>query len=76
MAVIATKAGLTSSVDLVELANANPEIAGSINNVKDTRLSVLLSEKPRAGQYFYFNKETARLSIEDPAVFYFLRNLD
>jgi hypothetical protein len=73
---IATKPELTSSVDLVELANANPEIAGSINNVKDVRLSVLLNEKPRAGQYFYFNRETARLSIEDPAVFYFLRNLD
>ena len=73
---ISTKSGLSSSVDLVELANANPEISGSINNVKDSRLSVLLRERPRAGQYFYFNKDTARFSIEDPAVFYFLRNLD
>lgn len=73
---ISTKAGISSSVDLVELANANPEIAGSINNVKDTRLAVLLREKSRAGQYFYFNKETARFSVEDPAVFYFLRHLD
>ena len=72
---IATKSA-SSSVDLVELANANPEIAGSINNVKDVRLSVLLNEKARAGQYFYYNKDTARFSIEDPAVFYFLRNLD
>jgi hypothetical protein len=73
---ISTKGGLTSSVDLVELANANPEITGSINNIKDVRLSVLLKEKPRAGQYFYYSKESARFSVEDPAVFYFLRHLN
>lgn len=73
---ISTKTGSSSSVDLIELANAHAEIAGSINNVKDSRLGVLLREKTRAGQYFYFNKETARFSVEDPAVFYFLQNLD
>lgn len=73
---VATKGGATSSVDLIELANANPEIAGSINNVKDSRLSVLLKERIKAGQYFYFNKDTARFSVEDPAVFYFLQHLN
>lgn len=73
---IATKGGRQSSVDLVELANANPEIAGSINNVKDTRLDGLLKDKPKAGQYFYYNRETGRFAVEDPAVFYFLRYLD
>lgn len=73
---ISTKGGNQSSVDLVELANANQEIAGSINNVKDSRLIGLLKEKPKAGQYFYYNPSTARFAIEDPAVFYFLRNLD
>ena len=73
---LSSKGGNQSSVDLVELANANPEIAGSINNVKDKRLVGLLKEKPKAGQYFYYNSSTARFAIEDPAVFYFLRNLD
>jgi hypothetical protein len=73
---ISTKGGNQSSVDLVELANANPEIAGSINNVKDHRLAGLLKDKPKAGLYFYYNPSTARFAIEDPAVFYFLRNLD
>lgn len=72
---IATRGG-QSSVDLVELANANPEIAGSINNVKDSRLDVLLNEKPKAGQYFYYNRHNGRFAVEDPAVFYFMRNLD
>ncbi len=73
---ISTRGGNQSSVDLVELANANHEIAGSINNIKDHRLAGLLKDKPKAGQYFYYNPSTARFAIEDPAVFYFLRNLD
>jgi len=73
---ISTKSGNRSSVDLIELANANAEISGSINNVKDQRLVGLLNDKPKAGQYFYYNPTTARFAIEDPAVFYFLRNLD
>lgn len=72
---IATKSE-DSNVDLIELANAYKEIAGSINNVKDKRLSILLSEKQKASQYFYYNKDTARFSIEDPAMFYFIKNLD
>ncbi len=65
-----------SNVDLVELANANPDIAGSINNVKDGRLGTVLREKEKAGLYFFYQQETARFSVEDPAVFYFLKNLD
>lgn len=72
---IATKSN-SSSVDLIELANANKEIAGSINNIKTSRLAILLKEKHKAGQYFYYEKESSRFSIEDPAVFYYIKNLD
>lgn len=72
---IATQ-GRSSSVDLVELANAHPEIAGSINNIKGHRLSVIVSEKPKVGLYFYYNRETNRFSVEDPAMFYYICHLD
>lgn len=66
----------SSNVDLTELANSNEEVRGSINNIKDWRLSILLESKPLAARNFYYNKETKNFSIEDPALFYFLRHLD
>lgn len=72
---VATQANV-SSVDLVELANAHADIAGSINNIKGHRLSILVSEKPKVGQYFYYNRATNRFAIEDPAMFYYIRHLD
>jgi hypothetical protein len=71
---IATE-GTSSSVDLVELANAYPRIAGSINNIKGHRLAIV-SEKPKVKLYFFYNRETHRFSVEDPAVFYYIRHLD
>jgi hypothetical protein len=65
-----------SNVDLNELANADPEVRGSINNIKERRLAILLESKPLAARSFYYNKETKGFSIEDPALFYFLRHLD
>jgi hypothetical protein len=65
----------SSSVDLVELANAYPEIAGSINNIKGHRLSIV-SEKPKVKMYFFYNRDSHRFSVEDPAMFYFIRHLD
>jgi hypothetical protein len=71
---IATQ-GNSSSVDLVELANAYPEIAGSINNIKGHRLSIV-SEKQKVKMYFFYNRDSHRFSVEDPAMFYFIRHLD
>jgi len=66
----------SSIVDVSELANSNPEVRGSINNIKDHRLSVLLQDKPACARYFYYNAETKSFAIEDPALFYFIKHLD
>ncbi|MFY2853728.1 TIR domain-containing protein [Achromobacter xylosoxidans] len=63
-------------VDLTMLANANPDVRGSINNIKDIRLLNLLDSKELAARYFFYAPETTTFAVEDPAVFYFLRNLD
>lgn len=65
-----------SIVDLNELANANPEFRGSINNIKERRLVVLLQSKPECSKYFYYNPETKNFAVEDPALFYFLKHLN
>jgi hypothetical protein len=66
----------SSVVDLNELANAIPDVRGSINNIKEHRLKVLLESKELCGKYFYYNNETRNFAIEDPALFYFIRHLD
>lgn len=66
----------SSVVDLDMLGNANPDVRGSINNIKARRLNVLLDGKPICAQHFYYNAETKSFAIEDPALFYFLRHLD
>lgn len=63
-------------VDLTALANGNDDVRGSINNIKDARLSNLLDSKDLASRYFFYSPETTTFAIEDPAVFYFLRHLD
>jgi len=65
-----------SIVDLNELANANEEVRGSINNIKENRLAILLRDKPTCAKHFYYNPDTKNFAIEDPALFYFLKNLD
>lgn len=65
-----------SIVDLTELANSYPEVRGSINNVKDRRLFVLLESKPICDRYFHYNNETKNFAIEDPALFYFIKHVD
>lgn len=62
--------------DLNELANANPEVRGSINNIKERRISLVLESKPICDRYFYYNAETKTFAIEDPAFFYYLQHLD
>lgn len=66
----------SSIVDLNELANAKAEVHGSINNIKERRLSVLIQSKPVCARHFYYNSETKNFAIEDPALFYFLKHLD
>lgn len=66
----------SSIVDLNELANSNPDARGSINNIKESRLAILLRDKPTCAQHFYYNPDTKNFAIEDPALFYFLKNLD
>ena len=65
-----------SSVDLNELANANPDVKGSINNVKDHRLSVLISEKQDCSKFFYYDNATKNFAIEDPALFFYIKHLN
>lgn len=66
----------SSIVDLNELANARAEVHGSINNIKERRLSALIQSKPVCARHFYYNSETKNFAIEDPALFYFLKHLD
>jgi hypothetical protein len=65
-----------STIDLNELANARPDVRGSINNIKEHRLIVLLESKPECSRYFYYNQDTKNFAIEDPALSYFLKHLD
>lgn len=65
-----------STVDLNELANARQDIKGSINNVKDHRLQVLLEHKEACARLFYYDAVTKNFAIEDPALFYYIQNLN
>lgn len=65
-----------SIVDLNELANAHPDVKGSINNIKEHRITVVLKTKPICDRYFYYNADTKSFAIEDPAFFYYLQHLD
>ncbi len=66
----------SSLIDLNELANSNEEVRGSINNIKEHRLNVLLESKPICERYFYYNSDTKNFAIEDPALFYYLKHLN
>lgn len=65
-----------SIVDLNELANAHSDFKGSINNIKEHRITVVLESKPICDRYFYYNSDTKSFAIEDPAFFYYLQHLD
>lgn len=66
----------SSIVDLNELANAHPDVKGSINNIKERRIAIVLESKPICDRYFYYNSDTKTFAIEDPAFFYYLKHLD
>lgn len=66
----------SSVSDLNELANSNPDFRGSINNIKERRIAIVLESKPVCSRYFYYNTDTKTFAIEDPAFFYYLRHLD
>jgi hypothetical protein len=65
-----------STVDLNELSNSRADIKGSINNIKDHRLSVLLEKKESCSRLFYYDSITKNFALEDPALFYYLKNLN
>jgi hypothetical protein len=65
-----------STVDLNELSNSRQDIKGSINNVKDHRLRVLLEQKETCARLFYYDADTKNFAIEDPALFYYVKNLN
>jgi hypothetical protein len=66
----------SSLIDLNELANANPDVRGSVNNIKEQRLTDLISAKPECEKLFYYNAQTKNFAIEDPAVFYYIKHLN
>jgi hypothetical protein len=66
----------SSLVDLNELANANADVRGSVNNIKEQRLSDLISAKPECEKLFYYSAQTKNFAIEDPAVFYYIKHLN
>lgn len=66
----------SSISDLNELANANPDFRGSINNIKERRIELVLASKPICERYFYYNSDTKTFAIEDPAFFYYLQHVD
>jgi hypothetical protein len=66
----------SSIVDVSMLANQHPEVRGSINNIKEKRLSILIESKPICERYFYYNPETKYFAIEDPALFYYLKHVN
>lgn len=66
----------SSTIDLNQLANLVPDARGSINNLKEKRLPMLLETKPDCGRYFYYDSETKFFAIEDPALSYYLKHLD
>lgn len=66
----------SSIVDLDELANAIADVRGSINNIKERRLSVLLESKELCRKHFYYNADSKNFAVEDPALFYFLKHAD
>jgi hypothetical protein len=66
----------SSIADLNELANAHADVRGSINNIKEHRITVVLESKPICERYFYYNSDSKTFAIEDPAFFYYLNHLD
>lgn len=66
----------SSIVDLNKLANQTDEIKGSINNIKERRLEILLESKESLNRYFYYNSDSKNFAIEDPALFYYIKHLN
>ncbi len=66
----------SSIVDLTKLANQFENFKGSINNIKERRLNILLETKESLNKFFYYNSGTKNFAIEDPALFYYIRHLD
>jgi hypothetical protein len=66
----------SSIVDLNKLANQYEDFKGSINNIKERRLDILLQTKESLNRFFYYNTDSKNFAIEDPALFYYIKHLD
>ncbi|MDO6412900.1 hypothetical protein Q4F19_00750 [Sphingomonas sp. BIUV-7] len=64
------------AVDIKLLANQLGDLRQSINNIKDHRLKVLIDEKGNLSRFFHYNPENSLFSIDDQALFFYLKNLD
>lgn len=65
----------SSIVDLNMLANTTRDVRGSINNIKERRLTVLLDSKPVCSRHFYYNSEQKTLRSKILHYFTFLNTL-
>lgn len=67
------------SLDLMEAMNAHPEMKGSIGQVIEKGwLSALLKDEEKAKilqPYFHFEETTRILSVEDPKLIFYLKNI-
>lgn len=66
----------SSIVDLNKLASQHDPVKGSINNIKERRLDILLESKESLARYFYYNSDSKNFAIEDPALFYYIKHLN
>lgn len=66
------------SVDLAETIKANPEHRGSVGQVvKKGHLASLLEDKRDVlAAHFFYQPETTIISIEDPRIVFYLRNVN
>lgn len=67
------------SLDLIEMMTAHPEMKGSISQVIDKGwLQALLVDPDKIeilSPYFHFEQSTGILSVEDPKLVFYLRNI-
>jgi hypothetical protein len=67
------------SLDLSEAMMANPSMKGSIGQVLDKgHLATLLADEEKSkiiGPYFHYEPSTTVLSVEDPKLIFYLKNL-
>jgi hypothetical protein len=65
-----------STINIDDVLRNNPEHRGSVGQIVDKGfLSDHISNNPELQEVIHFDSQTKELSIEDPKLFYYLRNL-